>query len=103
MPAAPFCRAALIGVMIALAAPAHAQTMFMDDDDSWYWPGCPIELTDHRIRQVIANEGFSNIYLNVRNDDRIQVRATQGAWVYLLDVDTCTGEIMYGQRLRPAS
>ena len=103
MHAASFCRVVLVGAMIALAAPAHSQTMFMDDDDDSWWSGCPIELTDHRIRQVIANQGFSNIYLNVRNDDRIQVRATQGAWVYLLYVDTCTGEIMYGERLRPAS
>ena len=74
-----FHRAVLIGATVALTLPAGAQTMFMDDDDDdFWWPDCPIELTDHRIRQVVADQGFSNIYLNVRNDERIQVRATQG-------------------------
>ena len=101
-------RAALVGVVMAAASPAYAQAPGMftgddDDDDLFdYWPSCPIELSDRSLREAVSRQGFSNIFLNVRNDQRVQVRATQGDWVYLLQVDTCTGEIMYGQRLRPS-
>jgi hypothetical protein len=102
-------RTVLLVGMIAMASPGHAQAPGLftgddDDDDDFfdYWPSCPIELTDRRIREEVRDEGFTQIYLNARDDQRVQVRATQGDWVYLLEVDTCTGSIMYGQRLRPA-
>jgi hypothetical protein len=62
-----------------------------------------IELTDAQIRAAVKEQGYSNIYLNVRNDRRIQVRATKGEWVYLLRVSTCTGAILDRDRLRHAS
>jgi hypothetical protein len=101
---------ALIAGAIFTVPPAYAQEpgMFTGDDDAFFDtspyrdPAFCIEITDHRLRQMVAEQGFSNIYLNVRNDERIQVRATRGDWVYLLQVSTCTGSIVYGQRLRPA-
>lgn len=103
-------RAALIGSAILAVSPAYAQApgMFTGDDDAFFDtdpyrdpPFC-IEISDHGLREMVAEQGFTNVYLNVRNDKRIQVRATKGKWVYLLQVSTCTGSIVYGQRLRPA-
>ena len=102
--------AVLIGAL-AGSSPTLAQApgMFTGDDDD-YFRGRPyleplvcIEITDHRVREAVREEGFTDIYLNARHDRGIQVRATQGGWVYLLQVSTCTGWILYGQRLRPAA
>lgn len=60
-------------------------------------------LSDHGIREAVRQQGYTNIYLNVQMGHYIQVRATQGKWVYLLDVNACTGTIMDRQRLRRAS
>ena len=101
-------RSLLFGGLMIVASPVYAQApgLFTGDDDYEdyfdYWPSCPVELTDRRIREAVGGEGFTHIFLNSRNDQRVQVRATQGKWVYLLQVDTCTGSIMYGQRLRPS-
>ncbi len=57
-------------------------------------------LTDRGLRRAIGDQGYSNIYLNVANRGRIQARASQGRWVYLLVVDTCTGRVLDRQRLR---
>lgn len=54
------------------------------------------------LRRAIERQGYSNVYLNVPNDNRIQVRATRGKWVYLLQVNHCTGRVLDGRRLRPA-
>lgn len=54
------------------------------------------------IRRAISRQGYRNIYLNVENDRRIQARATRGKWVYILDVNSCSGRILSRQRLRPA-
>ena len=63
---------------------------------------CLVDLSDSQIRRAVAAQGYSNIYLNVANGHRIQVRATQGDWVYLLRVSTCTGAILDTQKLRKA-
>ncbi len=84
---------------------AQAPGLFTGDDDDDFLGGFPflcVELTDHQIRNLVRQQGFSDIYLNARHNDGVQVRATRGAWVYLLQVSTCTGWIEYGQRLRPA-
>lgn len=98
-------RSVLVGAVL-VASPAYAQAPWLftgdDDDDYFDYPPCPIELTDPSLRRAVGRQGFSDIFLNARNDQRVQVRATQGQWVYLLQVDTCTGSIIYGQRLRPA-
>ena len=103
-------RAALVGLLILTAAPVAAQApgLFTGDDDALFDthpyldPAFCIEISDSGLRRRVAEQGFSKVYLNVRNDQRIQVRATRGKWVYLLQVSTCTGDIIYGQRLRPS-
>jgi len=101
-------RAALLGLALAASAvPANAGSMqfhfgFGSDVFGFRRPLICIELTDRQIRNAVRDQGYSHIYLNVRNDRRIQVRATRGDWVYLLRVSTCTGTILERQRLRRA-
>ncbi len=54
------------------------------------------------IRRAIERQGYTNIYLNVEHDQRIEARATQGKWVYLLEVNACSGRVLERKRLRPA-
>lgn len=97
---------ALTAFLIA-AAPAHAQgfgVFFGDEESDFYAPPQRITcMTDRQIRDAVAAEGFSNIYLNVPNDGHVEVRATIDGWVYLLEYDFCRGYIEEARRLRPAS
>ena len=99
---------AVIGLGLAASTlPVAAQGMqfhfgFGNDGFGYRRPLVCIELTDRQIRNAVRDQGYRNIYLNVRNDRRIQVRATRGGWVYLLRVSTCTGTILYRERLRRA-
>jgi hypothetical protein len=103
-----FIRAAVLGLVLAVTVvPASAGSMqfqfgFGTDGFGFRRPLICIELTDRQIRNAVRDQGYHNIYLNVRNDRRIQVRATRGDWVYLLRVSTCTGAILDRDRLRPA-
>lgn len=54
------------------------------------------------IRRAIARQGYTNIFINVEHDQRIEARATQGKWVYLLEVNACSGRVLERKRLRPA-
>lgn len=98
--------AAALGTCAAAAAvPAQAAGFSFGfgfgygDHDRDLAPFC-VEMTDHQLRQAIARKGFTNIYLNVRDHHRIQIKASQGGWVYLLRVSTCTATILDSQRLR---
>lgn len=106
MNATMLIRAAVLGLALgASALPVQAQSMqfqfgFGTDGFGYRRPLICIELTDRQIRNAVRDQGYTNIYLNVRNDRRIQVRATRGDWVYLLRVSTCTGAILNRDRLR---
>jgi hypothetical protein len=58
-------------------------------------------LTSSALRREIRRQGYTDIYLNVPINQRIQVRASRGRWVYLLTVNSCTGRILDRERLRP--
>ena len=106
MKIASILRAGVLGLALASAAvPAQAQSLqfnfgFGAGFNNRHRIGCLMDLTDRQIRNAVARQGYSNIYLNVANRHRIQVRATRGGWVYLLRVSTCTGAIIDRQRLR---
>lgn len=106
MKATTLIRAVVLGLALgASALPVQAQSMqfqfgFGTDGFGYRRPLICIELTDRQIRNAVRDQGYTNIYLNVRNDRRIQVRATRGDWVYLLRVSTCTGAILNRDRLR---
>lgn len=97
-----------LAMMTALAlapVPASAQVGFgfhFGDEPRDFYPQLPMCLTDHQIREAIARRGYSSISLNVPNGKRIQVRATQDGWVYLIDFDFCADRIRGRQALRPA-
>jgi hypothetical protein len=58
--------------------------------------------TDYELRQQLARSGFTHIYLNAPTGRTIQARATRGRWVYLIEMDYCSGEILSVDPLRPS-
>jgi len=107
MKIASILRAGVLGLALAAATvPAQAASLQfhfgIGDGFGFRRPLVCIELTDRQIRAAVAQQGYKNIYLNVANNHRIQVRATKGEWVYLLKVSTCTGAILDRDRLRRA-
>lgn len=92
-----------LGATAMAAVPATAQ-FFPDFGEGEFYDG-PMRLclmTNSGIRRAIQRQGYTNVYLNVQNERRIQARATMGKWVYLLDVNACSGRILDRERLRPA-
>jgi hypothetical protein len=103
MKIASLLTAGVIGLVLAATAlPAQAASLHFQfgNDFGYRRVACLIELTDSQIRRAVAAQGYRNIYLNVADNHRIQVRATKGDWVYLLRVSTCTGRILDRDRLR---
>lgn len=99
-----FAMAMLMALALA-PVPASAQVGFgfhFGDEPRDFYPQLPMCLTDHQIREAIARRGYSDISLNVANEKRIQVRATQDGWVYLIDFDFCADRIRGERALRPA-
>jgi len=98
--------AGVIGLALAATAvPASAAQFHFGigtDGFGFRRPLICVEMTDYQIRQSVKARGYTNVYLNVRNDRRIQVRATKRGIVYLLRVSTCTGAILDRDKLRPA-
>ena len=87
-----------------LAGPAQAQRfgLFFGDERSDFFPQRISCLNDHQIREAVAQLGYHDIYLNVPNQKHIEVRATKGNWVYLLDFNYCSAQVESRTRLRPA-
>ncbi|GLQ57704.1 hypothetical protein [Devosia nitrariae] len=99
--------AAIAMAILAAGGPVAAQPfsafgLQFNWEDS-YEPRGPelgICMTDRQIRQAIAARGYGDIALNVRRDRRIQVRATQGGHVFLLEFDFCNNTIIERRALR---
>ena len=95
-----------LGATGLAGAPAQAQGFtfgFHIGDEDGFFIRRPLRLcllTDSQLRRAIRQQGYHDIFLNVANNNRIQVRATKGAWVYLLTVNSCTGRILDRDRLR---
>lgn len=98
--------AALLAALAMAPMPVSAQGIgfgfHYGDNPNDFLPQLPMCLTDRQIRDAIAQRGFSNIALNVPNEDRIQVRGTQEGWVYLIDFNYCADYVINVERLRPA-
>ena len=106
-----FAALILAGLMLGTGAtaPVHAQGfgIFFGDEPSDFegnslFPERIICLSDRQIRDAVSARGYSDISLNVPNDKHIQVRATKGGWVYLLDFNYCSGRIEGREQLRRA-
>lgn len=100
-------RMIVVGTVLAsggmVAMPAQAQ--FSPDYGSGEFYDGPFRLClgmNSLLRRAIERQGYTNIYLNVEHDQRIEARATQGKWVYLLEVNSCSGRVLERKRLRPA-
>ena len=94
---------ALVLMLPLSSASAQSFGIFFGDEPTDFFPRAPrlgMCMTDRQIRDAVADEGYDNIALNVRNEDHIQVRATRNGGVYLLDFNPCTGEIEDERRLR---
>lgn len=97
-------RIALLALAISAIAPAaQAASPFLFDNGLFLnGPGLVCLSGNGAIRRAIQRQGYTNVYLNVQNGRYIQARATQGRWVYLLDVNACSGRVYDRQRLRPS-
>jgi hypothetical protein len=91
---------------MGVAAPAQAQTqrfgLMFGDERKDLFPERFSCMTDYQIREAVAAQGYSQIALNVPDNKHIEVRATKGDWVYLLDFNYCSGRIESRTQLRPA-
>ena len=94
----------LSALLLGTAMPAQAASfgLFFGDEESDFFPRRVTCMTDYQVRQAVAARGYSNIYLNVMTEGRVQVRATRGDWVYLLEFDYCRDRVNGVTRLRPA-
>ena len=99
-------RAACLALLLAGSGVPTAQAAgpfgIMSDHLFLDGPGRVCLIGNGQIRRAIQRQGYSKVYLNVPNGHYIQARATRGDWVYLLDVNACTGRVLKGERLRPA-
>ena len=86
-----------------LAAPAEAQLIRRSRDGNTLLIDPILCQTDYQVRQAIAAQGFTHIFLNAPIDDRIRARATKGKTVYQIDYNRCRGRFIGVQPLRPAN
>lgn len=93
---------ALTGVSLPVQAQSFNFGFRFGDEQRDYYPQRASCLTDRQIREAIAGRGYSDIFLNAPDRQRIQVRATRDGWVYLLDFDFCRNRIRGATELRPA-
>lgn len=99
----PLLALALLGSLAAGAAPAQAQGFTFGFGDERRAPFSDLLCSnEYQVRQAVTRQGFTNVSLNARQGRYIQVRATKGNWVYLLQYDRCSKAIVDADRLRRA-
>ena len=87
---------------ILLPVPANAALFQRHSDGSVSFDPL-LCMTDYQVRQSVAQRGFTHILLNAPIETQVQVKATKGRSVYLIDFDRCGGGIDGVQRLGPAT
>ena len=93
---------AVFGLATIAALPANAALFQRHSDGSVSFDPL-LCMTDYQVRQSVAQQGFTHILLNAPIETQIQVKATKGRSVYLIDFDRCGGGIDGVQRLGPAT
>ncbi|MCS6759204.1 MAG: hypothetical protein MO852_09540 [Candidatus Devosia euplotis] len=92
-----FAAAGMIALALggSLAEPAQAQRfgLFFGDEPSDFFSERVICLNDRQVRQAVADLSYRNIYLNVPDRKHVEVRATMGNWVHLLDFNYCSARV----------
>jgi hypothetical protein len=89
----------LAGALALVSVPAQAQ-LFHRSHDGVYYINPLFCFTDYQVRRAVAAEGFTNIYLNAPVEAHLQVKASRGGHVYLIDFNICLGRIVGIRRLR---
>ena len=56
-------------------------------------------MTDYQIRNYFADRGYSDVKLNVPNEQRIQVKASRDGATYLIRFNFCTSRIINSRRI----
>lgn len=93
---------ALFGTVLLLGAmPATAQLVHRDRGGNLLINPLLCQ-TDYQVRRAIAARGFRDIFLNAPIESHIQVRATKGNTVYLIDYNRCFNYIVSATPLRRA-
>ena len=96
----------LVGLLLGSVVPAQAQStsfgIFFGDERSDFLPDRFTCLGDRAIRQAVADRGYTKIFLNIKREGRVQVRASRDGWTYLLEYNYCTNRIEACTQLRPA-
>jgi len=92
--------ALLLGTLLVLAtAPAEAQFIHRNRDGTVSINPL-LCFNDHQVRQAVAAQGFSNIYLNAAIESHQQVKASRNGRTYRIDFDICRGGIVSVTPLR---
>lgn len=81
---------AALAASLLLPGPAAAQLIRRGNDGTLHIDKLLCQ-TDYQIRRAVAAAGFRNIALNAPIESHIQVRATKGNTVYLIDYEYCLG------------
>ena len=88
-----------LALALCTTLPANAG-LFHRHSDGSYTIDPLLCMTDYQVRQAVAARGFTHIFLNAPIETQIQVKATRGGAVYLIDFDRCAGQIDGIERLR---
>lgn len=88
-----------LAIALGVSLPANAG-LFHRHSDGSYTIDPLLCMTDYQVRQAVAARGFTHIFLNAPIETQIQVKATRGGAVYLIDFDRCAGQIDGIERLR---
>ena len=90
---------AALALVLLSALPADAQLIHRNRDGSLSINPL-LCFTDYEVRQAVARQGFTHIFLNAPIEAHQRVRATRQGVVYLLDFNICSGRIVGMERLR---
>jgi|GEM_PF-5569379 len=90
---------AIAGILALSALPVEAGLVHRNRDGSVSINPL-LCYTDYQVRQAVAAQGFTNIYLNAAMESHMRVRATRKGVLYALDFNICTGQIVSIERLR---
>ena len=99
---------AALGLLALLAAPAQAQSMgfpFPDPDNEGLGPwqfGRGSCFTEHELRNYLEDKGYTHVLFGVFDSARVPVKATMDGFIYLMDVNYCSGRIVSKRQFKPA-
>jgi hypothetical protein len=88
-----------LGGAVVTAMPAQAAPP-MHMGAQHFMPGRPMCMSDWQVRKLLQRRGYYDISLNAEMGRFIRARASKGNWVWRVDVNRCSGDIVRVTRLR---